>query len=164
MDQVFRSKRPDGQTSIVRDWVAKLPARMQGVLLTAIRGCDTSPREAPIKWLARVYRGTVIHGLNDNPKTFIQVIDYENAGSINGLMQFMKAVIWDHDEYPHHYLMHLIHAAQIVGEFHPHPTCRSMWIAFYDDMCRKMHMRPETREQLSARLEEPNEEIFAKNQ
>jgi hypothetical protein len=164
MNPIFRSIRPVGQKSIVREWVASLPARMQGTLLTAIRGADTSPREAAVKTLARMYRATVIHGLNDEPLTFLMIIDYDHEGFRREVQAMMNAVASDHDALPHHYLMHLIHAAQIVGEFHPHFHCRAMWAGFYVRMCRKMHMTPETLAELRARLEEPNETSFANAQ
>jgi hypothetical protein len=30
--------------SVLQDWVCNLPLRMQGTLLTAIRGCDLTPK------------------------------------------------------------------------------------------------------------------------
>lgn len=161
MNEVFRSKRPEGQTSIVRTWVAELPPRMQGVLLTAIRGADTSPREAAIKTLARYYRATVIHGLNDDPKTFLKLCDYEQPSARRNVQELMEEVLKDHDAHPHHYLMHLIHAAQIVGAFHPVEECAGVWEFFYVRFCIKFHMNPESVEDLKKRLCEPNESAFA---
>lgn len=161
MKDIFRSKRPDGQDSIVREWVSLLGPRMQGVLLTAIRGADTSPREAAIKTLARYYRSTVIHGLNDDPQTFLKLCDYENDDDRKSVIRLMEEVLRDHDAFPHHYLMHLIHAAEIVGYFHPNDACAATWESFYRRFCNKLHMRCESKSEIVARLCEVSESKFA---
>jgi hypothetical protein len=42
--------------SILQDWVTTTGLRHQGVLMAAVRGCDTLPRPAAAKTIARYYR------------------------------------------------------------------------------------------------------------
>ena len=44
---------------------------------------------------------------------------------------------------------------------HPWSFVSIAWTSFYLVFCNKLHMRPETREELCHRLEEPNEAAFA---
>lgn len=135
--------------SILQDWVMSLGLRHQGVLLTAVRGCDAVSRENASKALTRCYRATILNAHCGDPKkaaTFIEAADNVEV------MRRMSAVTKDHDSLPHHYLMHLIHAAEIVGYKHPDDITRSLWRTFYNAMCRKLHMTPETEAELDERL------------
>lgn len=44
------------------------------------------------------------------------------------------------DEMPHHFWLHLVHGAQILGIHHPEPWIRSTWQQFYIRACDDMHM------------------------
>jgi hypothetical protein len=160
----FAARRPEGKKSILRDWVEALPPRMQGTLLTAIRGCDISGKHEPVKHLVRAYRGLLLHSMNDKPQTFIAIVNYDDAADRSKLWQLMESLLDDHDAYPNHYLMHLIHSAEIVGYTHPHSGCRSLWLSFYRRFCRKFHMTSESETELYARLDEPDEAAFASKQ
>ena len=46
--------------SILQSWITDLGLRHQGVLLTAVRGCDTVPKEHVSKKLTRAYRGEIL--------------------------------------------------------------------------------------------------------
>jgi hypothetical protein len=48
--------------SILQDWVQSLGLRQQGVILTAIRGCDTAPKLDTAKALTRSLRECVGKG------------------------------------------------------------------------------------------------------
>lgn len=147
--------------SVVQDWVSTLPGlRHQGVLLTAVRGCDVSPKEDPCKALTRCYRSVVLNAHVGDPtkaKTFIEAPPYEEVA------RRMIAVAKDHDALPHHYIMHLVHAAEIVGYFHPSAETRELWFGFYEEMVRRLHLRVETRDELNLRLC-ADEETFGQNQ
>lgn len=144
--------------SILQDWVATLGLRHQGVLLTAVRGCDTVPREDPSKALTRAYRGTILNahcGDAAKAQTFIEAVGSDD------LRRRMNAVIRDHDALPHHYIMHLVHAAEIVGYKHPDPDVRRDWLAFYAGMVGKFHMAVEAEAELDARLD-ADEDTFGR--
>lgn len=56
------------------------------------------------------------------------------------------------DELPHHFQLHFMHAAEIVGYKHPDPTIRLWWNHVYNELARDMHLNPESVEHMDARL------------
>jgi len=136
--------------SILQDWVLNLPGlRHQGVLLTAVRGCDTSPKEDSSKAITRCMRETMLNCfVGDSSKSvcFIEKV------SDDELQLRMKNYLHSLDNYPCHYLMHSIHAAEIIGYFHPDSHTASRWSTFYRNACHKLHLYPERLDQLNARL------------
>jgi len=64
------------------------------------------------------------------------------------------------DHYPIHFVMHFIHAAEIVGYCHPNLDHQLVWKDFYEAACRRMHVNPETIGELNARLN-ADEEAFS---
>jgi hypothetical protein len=64
----------------------------------------------------------------------------------------MEAFRKDVDHYPHHYVMHVVHAAQVLGCYHPEPVRARVWAKFYEDLCKGLHVNPESRAQLERRL------------
>jgi hypothetical protein len=63
------------------------------------------------------------------------------------------AKFWhDHDEYPHHFIMHLVHCAEVLGYKHPDIEISSCWRTFYFAACESFHMHPETPEEMDERL------------
>src|SRR5690349_10008639 len=103
--------------SVLHDWVHTLPFQMQALLLTAMRGPDENNKFNAAKAIIRYLRGVVIkpagnwRGENDNDFMWG---DYEEKFD-----QFCTEFWQDHDEYPHHFIMHLIHCAEVVGYEHP---------------------------------------------
>lgn len=143
--------------SILKDWVMDLGLRHQGVLVAAVRGCDTAPRHDPSKLLSRALRGEflVAHvGDASKAKTFIQLCSAEE------LADRMKAFLDNSDHYPMHYVMHFIHAAEVIA-YHGPIDRREAWLAFYEKACRKLHVTPETAQEMDARLSADEETFFA---
>lgn len=137
------------QESVLHDWVHELTFQMQALLLTAMRGPDENNKYNAAKAIIRYLRGAVIKPAGDwngeNNNDFMWA-EYD---------QFKKwaFTFWqDHDEYPHHFIMHLVHCAEIVGYFYPIPAIAEHWKNFYWDACDAFHMNPETKEQLKKRL------------
>lgn len=142
--------------SVLKPWVMRLGLRHQGVLLTSVRGCDTAPKHDASKLLARDYRGEILKchcGNASKAATFIEEPSHEEL--IKRFLDYRKNL----DHYPHHYVMHLVHAAEIVGYYHPSVPRRELWNQFYRDLCRGLHVNPETKEELDARLN-ADEETF----
>lgn len=150
----------DMNKSVVKDWVSHLGLRHQGVILTAIRGCDTVQKIDPIKDLARAYRERILNCFCGDP---IKAKSFIERFNIVQLRDIMEAIVKSHDHYPHHYLMHLIHASEIIGYKDRQDGQFSLWLHFYNRMCSKMHMKPETEEELDVRLT-MEEEAFGKAQ
>lgn len=144
--------------SILQPWVEGLGLRFQGVLVSAVRGCDTAPKADPSKDLVRSFRAEVLRTHVHDPtlsKSFIEKVSNEEV------TKRMQAFIKNWDHYPMHFVMHFVHAAEIVGYHHSDMLTRALWAIFYDKCCHKMHMKPETKEELAKRLEADEDTFFA---
>lgn len=145
--------------SVLQDWVMELGLRHQGVLLTAVRGCDTAPKDDPSKMLVRCLRNEFLNCHNGDPSkavSFIEQVDEET------LKHRMRSFLKNHDHYPWHYMAHLLHASEIVAYHHTNTFTRTQWYFFYSELCRAFHLNPESPDQLNIRLN-ANEETFGKN-
>lgn len=135
--------------SVVKLWVSSLGLRHQGVLLAAIRGCDVLPKEHPWKILVRAYRGVI---LNAHCKDASKAVSFMLVLSEDDFEAVSSQAASDFDSLPVHYVLHFMHAAEILGMKHPEPQEARRWAAFYRVMCRKFHINPESEYQLDARL------------
>lgn len=135
--------------SVLHKWVCTLTFQMQALLLTAMRGPDENNKYNAAKGIIRYLRGVVIKPAGNweekNDNDFMW-----------GAYQHFQPVadeFWrDHDEYPHHFIMHLVHCAEVVGYKHPNRTIAQFWENFYRDACHAFHMNPETEDELDRRL------------
>ena len=147
--------------SVLQDWVMNLGLRHQGVLVSAMRGCDVAPRHDPSKIIQRLLRGSILipHvGKYGNPKTYMCIED-----DVNKWWEYANAFLRNWDHYPNHYLIHFIHATEIIGYKGPinSPTFSDRWKMFYWQSCQALHFTPETEEHLDNRLNANEEEFFA---
>lgn len=81
------------------------------------------------------------HGTHQDPR--------EPTGQIDG---FVGTYLRHVDELPHHFQLHLMHAAEILGYKHPDPDVNGFWRAFYLAIVKDAHLRPETEETMDHRL------------
>ena len=132
--------------SVVRGWVLEIPYTQQAVLLAAVRGCDSVPKEDPSKPFVRYFRWCILH----NAKRL--------DGDLTGFMRDSEpsrdeweAFIDSLDHYPVHWLLHFAHAAEIVGYKCPVHPVNQFWLLFYNGVVRRMHLKPETDEELDIR-------------
>lgn len=139
--------------SVVQDWAASLPLMMQSVLLSACRGWDGETKEGPTKQITRWIRVTVqkdaLAGKNKRGHSFMDI----------GPVDFDKACdnFWGNCDHLHlHFVLHTLHAAEIIGYKHPDPDVANKWLSFYFYGCKVMHVRPETSWELDQRLDESN--------
>lgn len=136
--------------TVLHDWVCSLTFQMQALLLTAMRGPDENNKYNAAKAIIRYLRGTVIKpagnwsGLNDN--------DFMWGDYGHFLNKYVKEFWQDHDEYPHHFIMHLVHCAEVVGYKHPDSAISNLWLMFYSEACSAFHMKPETEIEMDNRL------------
>ena len=135
--------------SVLHDWVHSLSFQMQALLLTAMRGPDGSNKHNSAKVIVRYLRGAVCKpagnwsGFNDNDFMWGDYNVFENNA----------ACFWDdHDEYPHHFIMHLVHCAEVIAYKHPDLRISTRWKQFYLEACKSFHMIPETSDQMDERL------------
>lgn len=129
---------------VIKEWAWTLSWKQQAVMLSALRGCDTADKEDPAKPFCRRLRGAVLEsgGADDRPEFM-----YADIG-LADIAKFTKRI----DRYPIHFLLHLIHAAEVVGFNHPDREEAAFWKAFYESMVQAFHMYPETKEQNDLRL------------
>lgn len=147
--------------SIMQEWAANLGLRHQGVLVAAVRGCDGALREDTCKWISRFYRGCLLRAhCSDVRKasSFMIWCDSEKE-----FWEHANEVLKSYDHYPNHFLMHLLHAVEITGYYHSNLEVRKWWHEFYLRLVKKLHLYPESKEQLDARLG-ADEETFKRQQ
>jgi len=128
--------------SVVQNWVFHTPMRMQAVLLSAIRGCDGKSKEDPSKAVVRALRRIILHNA-DPTNSFMKEELYNER---------VDAFVGDIDQYPVHFIMHLTHAAEIVGYKHPDHLIRGRWLDIYRKLVKALHLNPELENQLDVRL------------
>jgi hypothetical protein len=147
--------------SIIQPWVEGIGLRHQGVLVSAMRGCDIAPRYDPSKLVQRLLRGAVLEphcGRTGKPMTYI-MIEPDHAKWWEIALPFLRS--WDH--YPNHYVMHFIHATEIIGYLGPNeaPVFSDRWSDFYLRACHALHLNPESRAQLNERLDREEAAFYA---
>lgn len=134
---------------ITRDWMDDISLACQGVLMLAMRGPDNELKETAAKQITRAIRAVCLNGAH-----FKGNDDFmgDHSGHIDPLV--LKTFSEDHDQYPHHWILHLTHAAEVVGYLHPDESMRYHWHTFYLLMVTAFHMQPETKDQMLYRLRE----------
>lgn len=142
--EVSSSEIGDGY--VVQEWIEELPWKQQTVLLSAIRGCDGVSKHDPSKQFVRPLRGLILKNAepdNEND-TFM------NHPKDDEVDKFAHRL----DDYPMHWLVHFMHAVEIVGFKHPDREVRLWWNELYEEMVHEgFHLNPETKEQLDERLQ-----------
>jgi hypothetical protein len=147
-------------TSIIQAWASNLGLRHQGVLVSAIRGCDSALREDASKYLVRAFRGILlIPHCKDLSKAASFMVPFDQTLWDASKTEFLKSI----DHYPNHWLLHFAHAAEVTGYKHPDAPVRAAFLALYLRLVKKFHMNPESEQQLDDRLN-PDEETFAMQQ
>lgn len=138
--------------SALHEWVHELTFQQQALLMTGMRGPDENNKYNIAKGIVRYLRGAICKpagnwsGLNDNDFMWG---DYKGP---NGFDYYAEKFWQDHDEYPHHFIMHLVHCAEIIGYKHPDHKIRGYWGGFYTEACWAFHMSPETESNMDRRL------------
>lgn len=137
----------------------------QSVLISSVRGPDGIKKDHPVKvlcrWLRRCFLLSAFDGraLTD---------PYElGGGSFTGPCRTDEVKNLDHavelylrsiDELPHHFQLHLMHSAEILGYKHPDILIKNWWHQFYLKIVNDAHLRPETEVQMDYRLGDKEEQ------
>ena len=151
---------------VTQGWVHSIPMMQQSVLLAAIRGPDGLAKYGGgAKMLLRWYRRCVLLSAMD--RRVLRDPLEPNGGSFTGpslegeddqdhWSDRMQVHVNDYlrqvDALPHHYQMHFVHAAEILGYKHPDAEIRFFWNRLYERLVHDFHLWPETEEQLDSRL------------
>lgn len=141
----------------------------QTVLLTAIRGPDGLPKYGCVKMLLRWFRRCTLLSAMDG-----KVLDnpYDgHGGSFTGPSlptwskyweSEMDAIVSEYlqslDAIPHHFHLHFMHAAEIVGYKHPDGRIRQWWHGTYLRLVHDMHLQPEPESNMDERLGDDREQ------
>lgn len=162
--------------SVLQDWVMQRSMMQQTVLLTAVRGPDGLPKYGPVKYLLRWYRRCFLVSSLDH-RVLTDPFDATGGGSFMGAVPNERRLPWPDadkwekpldllvgdyirtlDEVPHHFQLHFLHAAEIVGYHHPDERIRAWWCGVYRRLVEDMHLRPESKEDMDKRLSDSREE------
>lgn len=126
----------------------ELPIRYQGTILTALRGCDGVAREDTTKTIMRGLRNVT---LNPADARELEYVGGFMTFSLNELLPAVKKFAKNSDQYPLHFVMHLMHAIEVIGYTHPDATSMEFESA-YLRIVHSLHLNPETLCQLSNRM------------
>lgn len=164
-----------------QEWVTKLTLMQQSVLFAAVRAPDGIRKDHPVKVLMRWYRRCVLLSAFDGRPlldpfepgggSFTGPFTYAHALAIGvldendpwpsvkrGALGEMRQVYLRHvDELPHHFQLHFMHAAEIVGYKHDVDHVRDWWRHFYHMIVNDAHLFPESEEQMDERLSDGEE-------
>lgn len=167
---------PSGK-SVLQDWVNDLSFMQQTVLLTAIRGPDGIGKYHPTKYLLRWFRRCTLYSAMDG--RVLSSPFEEGGGSFTGKSfdfakhgavradKWMDELVGEYlrslDELPHHFQMHFMHAAEILGYKHPDPDTKAWWLRTYLRLVHDLHLWPETEVQLDLRLGDNRDQWLARN-
>lgn len=132
----------------------ELPLREQGVLLTAVRGCDVEPKQ----WTAR--------GFADSPGRrltafirwcFLNPADAREIDIPGAFFQSKAPDPFRPSEFghlPQHWYTHVMHALQIIDHRHPDEQVAYRAGQLYEAMAHNCHLRPELASEMVKRLSE----------
>lgn len=193
--------------SVLQPWVHDLTMMQQTVLLTAVRGPDSTPKYGPTKYLLRWYRRCILmssldHCVIDNPwekdkggsfmgpsihiynaasgasheRDFVSMVATADGSHSRQRWQeamddVVSAYLREVDAIPHHFQLHFMHAAEIVGykrkaldaageavyAGHEADIC-DWWLRLYNRLVNDMHLHPETEAELDWRLGDSREQ------
>lgn len=151
---------------VTQEWTHSLTCMQQTVLLTAVRGPDGVAKYHPCKYLIRWFRRCVLLGALDH-NVFTNPYD-PRGGSFTGpsfqrdpglnhdwtyeMDGIVEKYLQSLDELPHHFQLHFMHAAEIIGYKHPDTRIREWWNWLYLELVKDMHLSAETEEELDYRL------------
>lgn len=156
MDHYEKTAYPDPPT-VFQDWMLRLPMQQQSVLVIACRGPDGVGKRHPTKRICEYYRAAVLKAahfgrpmrVGEMAPTFMNMGGFDD----NEVWGCSIDAFFDHcDQLPHHFYMHLMHGAEIVGYCHSDALFRNRWLEFYRRCCHDLHLGPETKEEMDTRL------------
>lgn len=141
--------------SVQPTWCLELPLQQQSVLLMGARGPDGIPKTHPCKDVQRAYRATVLvaarYGrclrLGERADGFMALNHFRDTWP-ETIGRYYESI----DQLPIHFVMHLLHGAQILGYKHPEQAFRQRWLEFYLLGCSEMHLYLESEMEMDDRL------------
>jgi len=143
-------------SSVLQPWVEELSFMKQSVLIAAVRGPDGIQKDHIAKVLLRWYRRCIMYSAFEG--NIVEDPYKEGGGSFMGPIrgmelgdavdEYLRCV----DELPHHFQLHFMHAAEILGYDHPDTGIRSRWHHIYKRIVNDAHLNIETEAKMNKRL------------
>jgi hypothetical protein len=152
---------------VFQEWMFPLPMQQQSVLVLACRGPDGIPKHHPSKGVVQRYRASVLKAARLGR---VMLSDENEGGDFLTLEHFTDDHHWSTllrdffenvDGIAHHYYMHLMHGAEIIGYKHPQNLFRDRWGQFYSLCCKNLHLPPESEGAMDARLSDWDRQHWA---
>lgn len=154
----------------------------QSVLIASVRGPDGIRKDHVAKLLLRWLRRCVMisafekrvltsplepcGGSFTGPSLPLPASGYYDWN--NAMDKLVKDYLSTVDELPHHFQLHFMHAAEILGYKHNITLIREWWLRTYLSLVNDMHLTPETKVDMMKRLGDveadwrAREEVIAK--
>jgi hypothetical protein len=131
-------------TSVLQDWLVKIPIRMQSTLVLGLRGPDTHC--APnVKKIGRWLRGLTFKP--GNPNNFKEFMSDKPDRIIE-----KSAVAKELEFCTQHFYSHLMHSLEVVAYRHPDGYIANYAYVLFSDMCNLFHLPIEMAENFENRL------------
>lgn len=144
------------KSSVLHEWVMRLPRRAQGSLIVSLRGCDVAPK----------FPGGINNdGSPSSERQLVSFLRYcvmvpadEREIDIPGaFFQSVPPIDWKASEfghYPQHWYAHIMHGYEIVGYCHPGDRIKASAYGIYYKLVRNLHLEPESKTSMLMRLTE----------
>ena len=156
--------------SVLQNWVQELSFMQQSVLFTAVRGPDNTEKYSPAKYILRWYRRCILLSAFD--KCVLENPYDQRGGSFTGPSfsytnanwhqtmdeEILEPFIRQMDVLPFHFIMHFLHASEILGYKHPDKYTRLWWNKTYIRLVQTFHLYPETEKDMERRLGDSREQ------
>jgi hypothetical protein len=145
-------------SSVFFNWMSLLPMQQQTVLVLALRGPDGMDKFHQCKPLIRAYRACILKQAYTGKEAVMGAPATDSFSSLENMLfddKWLRVLDWYLDSVdciPHHYHLHLMHGAEILGYHHPNDLISHRWRAFYARCCEDMHVNVELPGQLERRL------------
>ena len=136
--------------SVFQNWLQSISWKMQTVIVTGIRSCDGLSKFDPSKHISRSIRMAALKNA-DTTTTYMKHNIFEE------LIESSDKFIADLDKYPMHFVMHMMHACEIIGYKHPDQRTREIFYSVYSKIVWSLHLRPEPLASLDHRLTDKKE-------
>jgi len=155
--------------SVLQDWTNDITFMMQSVLICAVRGPDGIRKDHPVKVLLRYLRRSFMICAFDSKVrwdpyeegggSFTGPLHLHGTGECDGHLDKFVGVYLRHvDELPHHFQLHLMHAAEILGYKHPDLEVAQFWRQLYYAIVSDAHLRIEDEQTMDERLGDVEEQ------
>lgn len=132
-------------TSVLQNWVMELPLRMQGTLMTAVRGCDDEAKiwtSSGVSYSPGRRLTAYIRYCFMIPADIREVDSQEGAFMMSQPPENFKPSEFGH--LPQHWYSHVMHALEIIAYKHPNSDIQTCAYSLYSMMVSNLHLNVET--------------------